>query len=376
MIYFDCASTIAPYPEALQTFVKVSTEDFANASSNHALGYASDTLLEKARAQVARYFGVKADEVIFDSGASEGNNLAIKGVAYHNRSWGKKLITTQAEHPSVLQVFHELEKEGFQVIYLSYDKEGNLDFDTLEKELDPSTSLVSVMKVNNEVGYVFDTERIHRLIQEKRLRTLLHVDATQAVGKMPLDPSGYDLLTFSGHKIGSVKGSGALIKKESVQLDPQILGGSQENGFRAGTSTVPEDAALATALRLTMNSMPERIENARKLNAALRKGLAEIGEVEILTPENGSPFVLNFALHKHKGSVVAEALSNAGVYVSTKSACSAREPGKSYVLSHAGYSDDIASNAIRLSFSGTEDLSEAASFLSTLNDVLSSLKER
>lgn len=375
MIYFDCASTTKPYDEALDTFVSVSRDHFANASANHTLGNDADSYLTKARNQVARYLSVDPEEVIFDSGASEGNNFAIKGVAYHNHSWADKIITTKGEHPSVLEVFHALEKEGFRVVYIGYDKDGNLDFDALEKELDSKTSLVSVMAVNNEVGYCFDTKKVYAMVH-KLSRAVLHVDGTQAIGKLPLDPEYYDLMTFSGHKIGSVKGSGVLVKKKKVQIDPLIDGGGQEFGLRSGTETVPEDCTLATALRLTMKSMPERSENAKKLNDYLRTELSKIEEVVITTPKNGSPFLLNFALLKHKGSVIAEALSSKGVYVSTKSACSAHQPGKSYVLSAAGYDDVISSNSIRLSFSGREDIKQGEQFIGILKSLLCTIKER
>jgi cysteine desulfurase len=191
-IYFDCSATTQPYPEVLDTFLKVSRDDFANPSSNHALGYQASAMLEKARAQSAKYLGCLPEEVIFTSGATEGNNLAIKGVAYHQKSWAKRLITTKAEHPSVLSVFKELETEGFEVIYLDYDKDGHLDFNQLEASLNDETSLVSIMAVNNEIGYVFDIAKASQLIHQKT-RAYLHVDATQAIGKMILPKTSYDL---------------------------------------------------------------------------------------------------------------------------------------------------------------------------------------
>lgn len=372
-IYFDCAATTKPYPEVLDTFCRVSTDDFANAASNHALGAKSDHLLERARAQVASYFSLTPEEVIFTSGATEGNNLAIKGVSYHCRSWARRIITTKAEHPSVLQVFEELEKEGFDVVYLDYDKEGRLDFETLEKALDDKTSLVSVMAVNNETGYLFDTRRVQSLVEKSKAKLL--VDATQAIGKEDIRGLAYDLLTFSGHKIGGLKGSGALLKRRNVQLDAQILGGGQEHGYRSGTAPVGLDCSLATALRLSLKSLPERRRNVLALNKALREGLSSIDEVVILSPEDASPFILSFALTEHKGSVVSEALSQRGIYVSTRSACSSREAGYSYVLKNAGYEERIARNAIRLSFSGREDLSLASLFVSNLKEILSTIKK-
>ncbi len=371
-IYFDCASTTLPEKAALDTFARVSVEDFANASSTHALGNKASRILEKAREQIASYFHLEPSEVIFTSGATEGNNLAIKGVSYHCRSWGKKILTTKAEHPSVLNVYKELEREGFQAVYIDYDKEGNLNLQQLENALDDSVSLVSVMAVNNETGYLFDTKKVYSLVHSKSRAKLL-VDATQAIGKEPVDSLSYDLLTFSGHKIGGLKGSGALLKRKDVQLDAQILGGGQESGFRSGTSPVPLDCSLATALRLSLKSLPERRENARLLNDFLRKGLSTIDEAVILSGQHATPFILSFALLRHKGSIVQEALSAKGIYVSTKSACSSREEGYSYVIQNAGYPERIARNAIRLSFCGRETIEDGRLFLEGLRDVLSTI---
>ncbi len=373
-IYFDCSATTRPYPEVLKTFDDVSFKHFANPSSNHALGYESSALLEKARLQIAKYLSVSNDEIIFTSGATEGNNLAIKGTCYHNKGWAKRIITTKAEHPSVLQVFDELSKEGFEVVYLDYDKDGKLDLEELKNSLNDHTSLVSVMAINNEIGYIFPIREVYQLVH-KYSKAVLHVDATQAIGKEDIDSSYYDLLTFSGHKIGGLKGSGLLIKKKNVELDAQILGGGQEKGLRSGTLAVGLDCSLATAVRMTLSSMPARKEKARQLNSYLRNELSKIDEVEITSPLDATPFILNFALKVHKGSVVAEALSNSGIYVSTKSACSSKEPGLSYVLKNAGYSEDIARNSIRLSFSGLEDMEEGTNFISELKKILSTLKE-
>ncbi len=372
-IYFDCASTVKPYPEVLKVFSDISMNDFANASSNHALGFQCSSILLRARTQVAKYLHVLPEEVIFTSGASEGNNLAIKGTAYHNKGWAKRIVTTKAEHPSVLNVFKKLEEEGFDVVYLDYDEEGKLDLEQLKEALKVPTSLVSVMSVNNEVGFIFPVDEIYSIVK-KNSRAVVHVDATQSVTKENLNPSSYDLMTFSGHKIGGLKGSGVLVKKKNVVLDEQILGGEQENGMRAGTTPLGLDCSIATALRLSMSTQNQRREQAKKINTYLREELSKIDEIEITSKGNCSPFMLSFALKLHKGSIIAESLSNMGVYVSTKSACSSREEGYSYVLKNAGYDEVIASNGIRLSFSGTEDMKDAVDFISALKEVLSSVK--
>ncbi len=373
-IYFDCASTVKPYPEAVKVFSDISMNDFANASSNHALGFQCSSILLRARTQIARYLRVTPDEIIFTSGASEGNNLAIKGIAYHNRGWAKRIITTKAEHPSVLNVFKKLEEEGFDVVYLDYDKEGKLNLDELVSALKVPTSLVSIMSVNNEVGYIFPIDEIYSIVK-KNSRALLHVDATQAISKETL-PINYDLLTFSGHKIGGLKGSGVLVKKKNVVLDGQIIGGEQENGLRAGTTPLGLDCSIATALRLSMQSQETRRKNASIINQYLRDELSKIDEIEITSKGNCTPFILSFALKKHKGSIIAESLSNMGVYVSTKSACSSREEGYSYVLKNAGYDETISYNGIRLSFSGNENVKDAEDFMTALKQVLNEVKTK
>lgn len=373
-IYFDSAATTKPCQEALDTFSRVSIDYFANASSNHALGYNSSSVLEKARNQIAKYLHVLSDEIIFTSGATEGNNLAIKGVAYHNRNWAKRIITSKAEHPSVSNVFSKLEGEGFEVIYIDYDINGKLNLNQLASSIDDHTSLVSIMAVNNEIGYIFPIHEIYEIV--KKHKAVLHVDATQAIGKENLSSFDYDLMTFSGHKISGLKGSGVLVKKKRVIIEPQILGGSQENSLRAGTSFVPLDCSLASALRVTLNTQQERREQAKKINDYLREELSSIDEIVITSTRDGSPFIFSFALIKHKGSVIAEALSNEGIYVSTKSACSSRESGYSTVLKNAGYDDNISSNGIRLSFYGNEDIEQAKVFVDTLKKILIDIKER
>ena len=372
-IYFDNAATSKPYKEALDIFNKVSVDNFANSASTHLLGYKSNEILEKARKQVAKYLNCLPEEVIFTSGASEANNLAIKGVAYHCKSWAKKLITSKAEHPSVLNVFKKLESEGFEVVYLDFNQDGVINYKQLEDALDDHTSLVSIMAVNNETGYIFDIDRISKIIKKKS-RAIFHSDITQAICKENIDYSNVDLLSFSGHKIGGLKGSGVLIRRKNINIDCQLIGGGQENGYRSGTSPLGLNCSLATALRISFSNMNQRRKRAEELNNFIRSKLQLIDEVVIISPKDASKFILSFALTKHKGSVIAEYLSNNNIYVSTKSACSSHEEGFSYVIKDAGYSLQVASNTIRLSFSGFEELDEANRFIEVLNRALLEIK--
>lgn len=373
-IYFDCASTVKTNAEVIDTFVKVNDEYFANPASNHKLGAQANELLQKARKQIASYLDVLPSEIIFTSSATESNNIAIDGICKRNIKRGNKIITTNAEHPSVLEVFKQKEREGFEVHYLDYSKEGILNLEQLNQLLDNKTILVSIMKVNNETGYIFNTEEAYKIIKKKS-SAYLHIDATQAIAKENLDSKYYDLMSFSAHKIAGIKGVGILVKKENVLLNPLFYGGGQENGLRSSTVSTPLCCSLATAIRIAFKTLPVRKENVIKLNNFLRDELSKLDEIEIISPLSSTPFILSFALYKHKASVVSEYLSNNNIFVSTKSACSSREKGYSYVIKNAGYNETIASNAIRLSFSGYESLDEGKIFISYLKNALETIKE-
>lgn len=372
-IYFDCAATVKPYQEALDSFNNFSLKYFANDSSTHKLGFESKKMLEKARGQIAKYLNVKDSEIIFTSGATESNNMAIRQIAYHCKSWANKLITSKIEHPSVLNVFKQLENEGFIVNYIDIQEDGSLNFNQLEKCLDNKTSLVSIMSVNNETGLILPIDKIYKLVKEKS-HALFHTDATQAIGKEKIDSLSYDLLSFSGHKIGAVKSTGVLVKKENVTLTPLIIGGGQENGYRSGTTPLAQICSLATALRISINSQKQRYDKASEIKNYLIEKLSEIEEVKITSLKNSTPFILSFSLLKHKGSVVAEALSECGIYVSTKSACSERSSSSSYVLENIYHDRQIAENGIRLSFSGTETQDECEIFIDVLKKILNQIK--
>ena len=373
-IFFDAASTTKPRQEVLDTFTSVSLNNYGNASSNHGRGFLADDLLNKSRNQIAKYLEVKPEEIIFTSGATESNNLAIRGVAIHNKSWANHLITTKAEHPSVLNVFRKLETEGFKVSYLDYDKLGNLDLKSLESLLDEKTSLVSIMAVNNEIGYIFPIDKVNKIIKS-RSRAFLHTDATQAIGKTEILPSSYDLLSFSLHKIQGLKGSGILVKKSNVNIDSIVYGGGQEFGLRSGTTPLPLIAASATAVRLAFSSYNNKVANAKSLKDYLSLELSKIDEVEVLSPEFSSPFILSFALIKHKASVISQGLSSKNIFVGTRAACSEKNKSYSLVALNAGYSKEISENVIRLSFSGDESIEEGKIFIKEFKDLLSSTKE-
>lgn len=376
MIYFDNAATTTVDVEVIESFTKALKNNYGNASSKHRLGQDSEQLYIKAKRQIAKYLDplrVQPEEILITSGATESNNLAIKGIANRYYKRGKHMITTKVEHPSVLEVFKNLQKQGFEVTYLNVNKDG-IDETELLKALRKDTILVSIMGVNNEVGAVYAIEKLSEIVK-KNSSAYFHTDATQALLKVKQDYNNCDLISFSAHKLHGIKGSGLLIKKSNVDIIPLFDGGGQEYGYRSGTSNLPSTIALATTLRIAASSYEERIQGARKIKEYLIEQLKNIESIEILDINNTSPFILNFITKRHKASVVAEALSQKDIMVSTKSACSSKNLGGSYVLKAYGYDEKDTTNGIRLSFCGKERIEDCDIFIKELKDILERIRE-
>ena len=370
MIYFDNAATTRPSLAVLECFEKENEQCFANPSSRHAYGREAYRKLENVRLSILKSLSLSNDyRVLFTSGASESNNLAIKGIAKEYLRRGKRIITTQVEHPSVLEAFRSLEKEGFEVIYLPTKEDGTVDPETLKENMNKETILVSIMATNNETGSNNDILALSKIVHSFP-KAFFHVDVTQAIGKRDLPYSSIDLFSFSGHKIHGLKGTGALILKKNITLLRQIDGGDQEYFFRAGTDNLPGDEALAVALEEATKNLQDNIAHAKEISSFLREGLEKNDEILMNSPLEGSPFILNFSLKRKKASVVTEALSHEGIYVSSVSACNSKGEPISYVLEAMGFSKERAMNSIRLSFSRENTLEEAKTFLNTLQNIL------
>lgn len=370
MIYFDNAATTRPSLAVLECFEKENEQCFANPSSRHAYGREAYRKLENARLSILKSLSLSNDyRVLFTSGASESNNLAIKGIAKEYLRRGKRIITTQVEHPSVLEAFRSLEKEGFEVIYLPTKEDGTVDPETLKVNMNKETILVSIMATNNETGSNNDILALSKIVHSFP-KAFFHVDVTQAIGKRDLPYSSIDLFSFSGHKIHGLKGTGALILKKNITLLRQIDGGDQEYFFRAGTDNLPGDETLAVALEEATKNLQDNIAHAKEISSFLREGLEKNDEILMNSPLEGSPFILNFSLKRKKASVVTEALSHEGIYVSSVSACNSKGEPISYVLEAMGFSKERAMNSIRLSFSRENTLEEAKTFLNTLQNIL------
>ena len=373
MIYLDYAATTPISEEVLDTFLKINKRFFANTSSSHKLGFEVGQLEAKAREQVASLFSVKEKEVIFTSGATESNNLAIKGVCFRYENRGKHIITSLGEHASVLNTFKQLEEKfGFNVTYLPLNDEGKINLIDLEKAMDDQTILVSIMSVNNETGAINPIEEAAKIIK-KYPKAFFHVDSTQAIGKIKINYQDVDLISMSAHKINGFKGSGVLIKKEKIDLMPLITGGGQEFSFRSGTTNFPYAVCLAKALRIAFEKIDEHYDYVNKLNIYLRENLSKITEVEFNSPLDASPYILNFHINK-KGSVVSEALSNKEIYVSTQSACSSKKVSLSHVLKAMGKSDLVSENSIRVSISHLTTKDELDKFIESLKFILKTIK--
>lgn len=371
MIYFDNAATTKVLPAALQKYEEVTLSSFGNASSNHAFGLQADRILEESRQMVLATLGLTSTHsLIFTSGATESNNLALKGVAFHYANRGKKIITSAIEHASVLKPLIDLRDHfGYDLVILPVNADGIVTPEELAKAMDDKTILVSLMAVNNEIGSLFPVHELAKVVHSYR-KAFFHVDATQAICKNPIPYEDCDLVSFSGHKFGALKGTGGLLYKKNIMLQPQNEGGEQEDGLRAGTSNVAGAAALAVALVDGMKNMKAHYEAVKKLSDALKDYFVSKDGILMNTPVNASPYVINISLKKKKASVVVEALSNKGIYVSSVSACSSKVAPFSYVVDALTGDRARATNSIRLSFSYLNTMEEVKEFESSFDSVL------
>ena len=373
MIYLDNAATTKPSEKALASFLEVNRTSFANSSSPHAYGREADRLLNKAREKILSLLKINnSHRLIFTSGATEANNLALKGIALQYKRRGNKIISTEGEHSSVRKVLEELHLDhGFEIIYLPLDKEGKINPDDLIKAMDEQVILVSIISTNNETGAKNDIERIGRILKDYP-KAFFHVDVTQSMGKEKLSFENVDAISFSGHKFGGVKGIGGLAIKSNIILKGVNNGGNQEYGYRPGTVDVASCYSMAIALE---ESLSFDDEEAIKMNSFLRENLDK-DEFIIVSPKDASPYILNVILKKKKASVIVEALSREGIYVSSHSACDDRINIPSSILLSMGYKEDEARNAIRISLSHDNNLEEIKTFVERINQICKEVKDR
>ncbi|HEX7064800.1 MAG TPA: cysteine desulfurase family protein [Bacillales bacterium] len=377
MIYLDNSATTKPYPEVLETYKAVAEKYFANPSSLHGRGGEAERLLAQARTISGELLNVHSKEIVFTSGGTEGDNLAVKGTALYYQSRGKHLITTRVEHPAVFEAFAQLESLGFEVTYLPVDGNGQVSMEDLENSIRSDTTLVSMIHVNNETGTIQPVEEAGRLLS-KFPKIQFHVDHVQGVTKVPLElkKAGIDLCTISAHKFHGPRGAGILYVREGANLLPLISGGSQEGGIRSGTENLPAIVAMAKALRLSLEASKGGIPKMKKLIGKLRDGLEGVGGVVFNTPQDHSaPHIANFSVEGVKPEVLIHALEQKDIYVSTKSACSSRESGASRVLLAAGIPEKRAEQAIRVSLSFENSKHDIEETVKALKDLIPELRK-
>lgn len=375
MIYLDNSATTHPHQEVLDSFNKVADSYYANPSSVHKFGSEVERLLQQSRNQAADWFGVQPKEVIFTSGGTEGNNMAIKGIALMHQSRGKHMITSQVEHPSVLEAFRSMESLGFDVTYLPVNSTGEVDSEEVAEAMREDTILVSIMSVNNELGTIQPLKKIGQILKHYP-KAFFHVDHVQGIGKIDfsINDCHIDLCTVSGHKIHGLKGTGALIKKQHVSLFPLLHGGSQELEARAGTENLPGTVAFVKALRLQLQNNKEKLQHLNELRQYLWERLDEVEQVVINSPKGGAPHILNFSIPGFKPEVVIHALGEEDIFISTKSACSSKQPDVSSVLKACNLERDLTTSALRVSLSYQTTKDELKAFIQTLNKTIEQLQ--
>jgi cysteine desulfurase len=374
LIYFDNSATTKPYKEVLDAFLTVSTNYFGNPSSIHQLGSEAERLLTQSRTVVANLLNVKQSEIVFTSGGTEGNNLAIKGIAMKHRNRGKHIITSQGEHPSVLEACKQLEHVGFDVTYLPLNEQGVIEIESLKEALREDTILVSFLHVNNEIGSIQPIREIGQLLK-KYPKVFFHVDHVQGIGKVPLLLQDVDLCTISGHKFHSVKGTGILYIRNGVKLDSLLSGGQQESSVRSGTENLPGIVAMTKALRMTLEKSKNELTHIASLHRELRTFLEGLEYVHINSPINGAPHILNVSFIGLKPEVLVHAFEEKGIYVSTKSACSSKQKEVSRILLALGLNEKIAESAIRISLSFENTKEEVENFKRVVKEIVPNLYE-
>jgi cysteine desulfurase len=373
-IYLDYAATTPVSEEIIESYYKLLKDNYANSDSIHELGTKAATYLKRAREQIANLLSCKENEVIFTSGSTESNNMAIKGVALAYKNRGNHIITTKIEHPSVIDSCKQLEEVfGFEITYLSVDKEGKINLDELKNSLRKDTILVSIMAVNNEMGSIQDIEKISQIIKENST-ALYHIDATQAMCKEKLNYNVADLYNFSSHKFYGLKGSSVLIKKEKVRLIPLLSGGQQENGNRGGTVNWANHVMMAKSLRLGLEKLEDNYNYVKSLKYYLLTKLSGIDGLIVNSPKDSSPYILNVYIENKRGEVIVNALSSKGIYVSTKSACSSRSKEYSSSVFELTKDNNISKNSLRISLSHLTSRADLDVFFEELKDIIETLK--
>ena len=372
IIYLDYSATTPANKEVVDTFSKVSLEYTGNPNSLHKLGVEAKKLMDASIKQISTLLGVKETEVIFTSGASEANNLAIFGTVNKYPNRGKHIITTKLEHSSILECMNYLEKDGYIIDYVNLDENGLVDLEDLEKKLTKDTILVSICQVNSEVGILQDINAIGEIVK-KYPTTIFHVDGTQAVGKIKIDLKNVDLYSFSAHKFYGLKGAGCLIKKDNIEIDPIIHGGKSQTNYRSGTPALPLIVATSKALRLAFTDLDKKYDYVKDLNNYLKEKLSNNSSIIINSNNNCIPHILNISISGIKPETMLHALEEENIFISTKTACS-KDNSDSLTLTALGKDHSVAGYSLRISLSYLTTKEDINRFVEILDKKIEKLK--
>ncbi|HEM4050980.1 TPA: cysteine desulfurase [Streptococcus suis] len=372
MIYFDNAATTQVYPEVLKTYTEVATKIWGNPSSLHNLGSQATRILEASRKQIADLLGKDSKEIFFTSGGTEGDNWVIKGVAFEKAHLGKHIIVSAIEHPAVKESALWLKTQGFEVDLAPVNAQGFVDVAALENLIRPDTTLVSIMAVNNEIGAIQPIQEISQLLADKPTISF-HVDAVQAIGKVPTErylTDRVDFASFSGHKFHSVRGVGFVYVKAGKKITPLLTGGGQESDKRSTTENVAGIAATAKALRLTLDKAADSQKRLTAMKQILVDELGKYADVTVFSGlEDFVPSIVTFGIKNIRGEVIVHAFEDHQIYISTTSACSSKAGKPAGTLIAMSVPQKLAQTAVRISLDDDNDMGQIEQFLTIFKQI-------
>lgn len=377
-VYFDNAASTKVSPSVIEVMKKTMEEDYANPSARHVMGVEAENYYKEAAQAVSKTLKVNPKEIVFTSGGTESNNMALIGAARAYQRSGRHIISTSIEHPAVHEPLAYLKEEGFEISILPVDSLGHISLEELKNTIRKDTVLISAMLVNNEMGAVEPVDEIAALIKSINPQIIFHVDAIQAYGKYRIYPkkSGIDLLSVSGHKLHAPKGVGFLYVNEKIKIKPVVFGGGQQRGLRSGTLNIPGIAGMGKAASEAYEDFDNKVKKVAEIKDYIISELENTEGVSINSQRGllSAPHVLSVTVKGIRGEVLLHALEAEGIYVASGSACSSNHPGISGTLKGIGLTDEAAASTIRLSFSEYNTMHEADYFLERLNEMLPVLR--
>lgn len=375
MIYLDNAATTKPNQAVLDSFLKVSEKAYYNANSPHQMGLQSEKILLQAKSRVKEMLNLNNNtDVIFTSGATESNNIALKGIALRKKQFANVIITSVLEHPSVLEVMRYLETQGFILKYVNVTPNGQIDINHLEQLMTDNVGLVTCMYVNNVMGQIQPIKEIGSLLKQYP-KAHFHVDGVQALGKIPMQLENVNSVSFSGHKFNGLKGQGILIIDNKEKIEPTVFGGGQEYGIRSGTVNLAMNVSLVKAMEIAIQNLNELNHRLSRYNKVIRESLSQYKGVYINSPENSAPHILNIAFPGVKGEVLVNAFSKLDIMVSTTSACSSKREKLNEVLLAMDIEYNRIEGSVRLSMGETTTEKDIEQFKDKFKLIYAQIKE-